>query len=136
MTHPSIIKKDITIQAPASKVWSMFVDPAFTRQMGGEYVSDWQVGSSLGWKGLNGQQLTNGVILKIETEVILQHSLFHSGTNSVMATITYELREHGEATTVNIQEEFSQPISEDELTASEEGWTAALNMVKELIEKK
>ena len=136
MTYPSEIKKDIIINAHASKVWGMFVDPTFTRQMGGEYVSDWQVGSSLGWKGLNGQQLTNGIILKIEPRRLLQHSLFHAGTDAVMAIITYELREHGEATTVSIREEFSQPVSEEELNASEEGWAAALAMVKGLIEKK
>jgi hypothetical protein len=55
--NSTVIKQNITIHAPASKVWAMFNDPVLTRQMGGEYVSDWKEGSSLGWKGLNGNCL-------------------------------------------------------------------------------
>ena len=69
------VEKSIEINAPASKVWQVFTDPAITRQIGGEYVSDWKVGSSFGWKGLDGKMVTNGTILKIEPEKLLQHNL-------------------------------------------------------------
>jgi hypothetical protein len=42
------VEKSIEINAPASKVWRIFTDPVLTRQMGGEYVSDWKAGSSFG----------------------------------------------------------------------------------------
>ncbi len=114
----------------------MFNDPQFTRQMGGEYISEWTVGSQLGWMGLNGQMLTKGTILKIEKERLLQHNLFYPDKNEVMAIITYELFEQDGQTAVTIQEDFINPITAQEKSNSEEGWKAALTMVKELFEKK
>jgi len=49
------IEDSIEISAPVSKVWRVFTDPVLTGQMGGEYVSDWKVGSPFGWKGLDGK---------------------------------------------------------------------------------
>jgi uncharacterized protein YndB with AHSA1/START domain len=136
MRNLTTVRQTITINATAAKVWSMFIDAQFTRQMGGEYVSEWTVGSSLGWKGLNGQMLTSGTILKIEKERILQHNLFYPGENNeVMATITYELYEKGGKTTVAILEEFMRPITKDEQSDAEAGWQTALTMVKGLLEK-
>ncbi len=123
------------IKAPRSKVWGMFNNPLLTRQMGGEYISDWKVGSSFGWKDTNGQMLTSGKILKIEQESVLQHSLFYPESNdSIMAIITYNLHESNGLTTVSIQEDFSSPINEVEREASEQGWIAALTIVKQLLE--
>jgi len=42
------IEDSIEISAPVSKVRRVFTDPVLTRQMGGEYVSDWKVGSPFG----------------------------------------------------------------------------------------
>ena len=55
----NLIEKSVEINAPVSKVWRVFTDPVLTRQMGGEYVSEWEVGSSFSWKSLDGQILTN-----------------------------------------------------------------------------
>src|SRR5687768_13920664 len=87
------VEKSIEINAPVSKVWRVFTDPVLTRQMGGEYVSDWKVGSSLRWKGPDGRMLTNGTILNIEPEKLLQHNLFSSDASSageITSVITYE----------------------------------------------
>ena len=136
MERQAAIKQNITINAPASKVWAMFNNPKLTRQMGGEYVSDWKEGSSFGWKGLNGQLLTNGKILKIEKNVILMHSLFYPDINDgIMAIITYSLHEHNGQTTVSIKEDFTNPITDEEKAAAEQGWIAALTMAKQLLEK-
>lgn len=87
-----VIEKSIEINAPVSKVWRVFTDPSLTRQMGGEYVSDWKVGSSFGWRTLDGKMVTNGTIMKILPDELLQNSLLNSvgSTNSV---ITYEFDE-------------------------------------------
>jgi len=130
------IKQTIRIKAPAAKVWGMFNDPQFTRRMGGEYISDWKAGSSLQWMGLNGQMLTNGIILNVEKERRLQHSLFYPGKDDqVMAIIIYELSEQDGQTEVTIQEDFADPITEEEKADAVNGWKAALTMVKNLFEE-
>ncbi len=135
MANQSLETK-IEINAPASKVWRMFTDPDFTRQMGGEYVSDWKVGSSLGWRGMDGNILTKGIIKKIEPERLLQHSLFVSpDSESIMATLIYELEEKDNKTFVRVTEDFTDPITDQEYIDSMAGWEAALSAAKELAEK-
>lgn len=133
-----LCKKSIEINAPVSKVWRVFTDPVLTRQMGGEYVSDWKVGSSFSWKGLDGQIQTNGSILKIEPEKLLQHNLFDSDTSStesIISVITYHFYERNGLTTILAREDFSHPINDEEYVAAIEGWDAALHSVKEIAEK-
>jgi uncharacterized protein YndB with AHSA1/START domain len=128
------IKKSIEIRAPASKVWRVFNDPVVTRQMGGEYVSEWQVGSPFNWKGLDGNVITNGKIMKIEPEKLLQHTLLNSvgTTNSV---ITYEFDEKNGMTTLQAREDFIEPITDKEYADAVEGWDTALQAVKETAER-
>ena len=102
--------------------------------MGGEYVSDWKVGSSFGWKGLNGTMVTNGTILKIEPEKVLQHTLFNS-VGSIDSVITYEFREKCHVTILHAREDFSKPITDKEYVDAVQGWDAALLAVKETAEK-
>ena|ERR1700754_892292 len=135
-TTQAPVKTVIIIDAPAQEVWRMFSDASFTRQMGGEYVSDWKQGSAIGWKGSNGEMLTSGKILSIEPGKFLQHVLFNNKTGAVQSTITYELIERDGRTTVNAWEEFSQPVTEEEFNDAEAGWKVALTMVKTLLENK
>ena len=129
------VERSIEISASASKVWQVFTDPAITTQIGGEYVSDWKVGSSFGWKGLDGKMVTNGTILKIEPEKLLQHNLFNS-VGSVNSVITYEFSEKNSVTTLYAREDFTQPVTDKEYADAVEGWKAALLSVKEAAEKK
>jgi uncharacterized protein YndB with AHSA1/START domain len=130
----SVISQTTEINAPPEAVWRVFTDPAVTRQLGGEYVSDWQVGSPFGFKGLDGQLLTNGTILQIEPGKRLQHQLFNS-VGMIDSVITYELEGHENHTTLHSREEFAHAISDEEYTASVEGWDAALMAVKTLAEQ-
>jgi len=135
MTY-TFLETSVEIDAPASTVWGMFTDPAFTGQMGGQYVSKWKVGSTLQWQNLNGQILTSGMILEIEPEKILKHTLFTSpDSSSVMATLAYTLSANGERTTIDIREDFVNPVTEQEYSDSIEGWNAALRGAKEIAEK-
>lgn len=130
------IEKSIDINAPISKVWRVFTDPVLTRQMGGEYVSEWKAGSSFSWKGLDGQTLTRGEILTIEPEKILQHKLLSTdGSSSVISVITYKFDEENGRTTIVAREEFSNPVGDEEYLGAIEGWEAALHSVKEIAEK-
>jgi uncharacterized protein YndB with AHSA1/START domain len=128
------IEKSIEIHAPISRVWQVFTDPVLTREMGGEYVSDWQVGSFLGWKGLDGKLLTNGTIMKIERERLLQHTLLNS-VGSVGSVITYEFVEKQGVTTIQTREDFNGAITDQELKDSTEGWEAALRALKVTAER-
>ncbi len=128
------VNHSVVIAAPSSQVWRMFNDAEFTRQMGGEYVSDWKVGSSIGWMGPDGVMFTDGVILQIQPGLLLQHSLFHPDTDEPMATVTYRLDEKDGKTTVKIIEQFTEPVTDDDHDDALGGWEAALDAVKELLE--
>lgn len=134
----NFVEKSIQIDAPASKVWRVFTVPSLTRQMGGEYVSDWQVGSSLRWKGASGELQTNGTILKIEPEKLLQHNLLSADSQtapSVTSVITYEFHEQAGHTELRAREEFAQAVNDAEYSDALEGWEAALQSVKAIAEK-
>lgn len=133
--HNALIEKSIEIHAPTSSVWQVFTDPAVTRELGGEYISDWKVGSSFGWKGLNGTILTHGTILQIQPEKLLQHHLFEPDRSSVMSSITYTFQEKDGHTTLLAREEFVKPLSDEAHADASEGWGIALQAIKEVAEK-
>ena len=137
MPH-SFIEKSIDINAPVSKVWRVFTDPVLTRQLGGEYVSEWKIGSSFSWKGLDGQLLTRGEIVTIEPEKILQHKLLSTDTTSpeyVISVITYKFKEENGRTTIQAREDFSHTVDDEKYDEAIEGWDAALQSVKEIAER-
>jgi uncharacterized protein YndB with AHSA1/START domain len=133
--HNALIEKSIDIHAPVSRVWKVFTDPTVTRQLGGEYISDWKIGSSFGWKGLNGTMLTQGTILQIQTEKLLQHHLFEADRSSVLSLITYIFQEKDGHTTLLAQEEFIKPLTETAYVEASEGWDVALQAIKKVAEK-
>ena len=135
MDRPTI-EKTIELNASIKKVWRVFIDPVVTRQMGGEYVSEWKDGSSLGWKGQDGMFYTNGTILKIETEKLIKHELLDLKDNSkLLAVITYEFKEIGERTILTTKEEINYEMTTDQIKDASDGWDQALNAVKETAEK-
>ena len=134
------VERSVEIDAPASTVWRVFTDPVLTREIGGEYVSAWNIGGSFGWKSLDGKMLTSGTILRIESQKLLQHNLFAPTTTGgerplVVSVITYELRGHAGRTTLVGREEFNAPLSVEQHRDATEGWDAALLAVKEVAEK-
>ena len=129
-----LVERSIEINAPASKVWQAFTVPAISRQMGGEYISDWKVGSTFGWKSADGIMLTNGTILQIEPEKLLKHNLLSANT-TIISVITYELREENGRTTLHASENFTNPIDDKEYADAVEGWNAALVALKDVAEK-
>lgn len=131
-----VIKKTIDINASTKKVWRVFTDPKVTRQMGGEYVSEWKVGSPFGWKGQNSSLYTNGIILELEPEKLLKHTLFDlKDNNSVLSVITYEFAKNGEGTILSATEEINYEITDYLFKEANEGWDAALQLVKYVAEK-
>ena len=124
-----LLEKTIHINAAPAKVWEVFTHPAVSRRMGGEYVTDWQVGSAFGWKGIDGRMYTQGVILQIEKNKLLQHHLFNPDGHSILSTITYELQDNNGSTLLRAKED---PVESYEDASA--GWDAALQAVKDLAE--
>jgi uncharacterized protein YndB with AHSA1/START domain len=135
MEKPTI-KKSIEISAPVKKVWDVFTNPSVSRQMGGEYVSEWKVGSSFSWKGSNGTVYTNGKILEIEKEKFIKHELFDlKDENRLLSTITYEFIDLGQKTILNTKENIEHKMTKTQTQDTSNGWDFALQAVKELAER-
>lgn len=129
------IERSIAINASPASVWRVFTDPSLTQQIGGEYVSEWKVGSSFGWKGADGNMYTNGTILQIEPGRLLQHNLINpEDGHSILSEITYTLQDNNGSTTLTAREDLVYDMSGKEYEDAVEGWDAALQAVKELAE--
>lgn len=132
----TVIKKTTEIKAPPATVWRVFTDPAVTRQIGGEYVTDWKTGSTFGWKGLDGRMHTRGTILHIEKEKLLQHNLLDpEGSELITSVITYSFEGKDGYTILSAVEEMAEPLAEEEYEEASAGWDLALMAVKETAEK-
>lgn len=129
-----IIEKTIEIKAPISKVWSVFTNPDITRQMGGYYDTDWEVGSSFGFRKSGGNKLTNGVLLEFQSEHMIKHSLYEPNSDTVMAILTYVFQEKDGYTVLIGMEEFIQPLDSATYTDASAGWESALDLVKQISE--
>ena len=133
------INKTVEIKAPVSKVWKLFTDPVLTRQMGGEYVSDWQVGSSFSWKGLDGKLYTNSAIVNIIPEKLLRHNNFKledtERKGEIISIITYEFKEENRKTTISTTEDFPEPLSDELYSDLSNGWNIVLMEIKQMAEK-
>lgn len=130
-----LLEKSILINATPAKVWQVFTNPEVTRKMGGEYVSDWETGSSFGWKGADGKMYTHGTILQIEPARLLQHQLFNTEDgHSVLSVITYELQDNNGSTVLFAREDPTYEMSQESYEDAAAGWDAALQAVKAIAE--
>ena len=131
----SFIEKTIEINATPKILWRAFTDPLITRQMGGEYITDWKVGNSLSWKGMDGNIYTNGIILQIEPAKILQHNLFNPDeAEKILSVITYRLDDNKGSTTLFAKEELTVEMTDEEFEQASESWGFALKLVKDKAE--
>ena len=132
----NLIKKTISISATPQAVWRVFTDPVVTKKMRGHYVSLWKVGESIQWKGEDGQFSTYGIILAIEPERLLKHSLYDMKTKSrTTSVITYKLEDNETHTVLHAEEVLSYDMREDDFEDALDGWDMALASVKDLAEE-
>lgn len=121
--------------APASKVWEYFTNPTLSRALGGEYVSDWKVGSEIAWKSLEGEIWTKGYILEMEPGIILRHTLIDMEyPDQIMLINTYTFEEDDGITLFTGKAEFKTPISDAEYDDATAGWKNLFGAIKELVE--
>ena len=149
MSHPLIVKSDITIEAPAVKVWDALTNPAQTRKymFGCEALSDWKAGSPLIWKGnFNGVELVavKGRILEIQPYRFLSYTAIDPNNSAIpdipenYLTVTCELSEEGGKTILTVsQGDYSVVADGDNRykhTVDGGGWDPLLIQIKQLVE--
>lgn len=142
MKQGLIAKVSITINTPIAKVWEALTKPEIIKQymFGTNVVSDWEVGSSIVWKGeWQGKSYEDkGKILKFEEERILQYSHFSPlmGKPDMpenYRTVTIELSSNGAQITVTLSQDNN--TTEEAREHSEKNWGMMLEGLKKLLEK-
>ena len=131
----SAVQKDIEVNASASKVWRLFTDPLLSREMGGTYDSDWNTGSSISWVDTSGAIQFRGVILHLEPEQFLQHSVIDE-TGAISSVITYNVHEVYGSTSIHVRENFMNPIDDASYNNAMARWDLMLKLMKETAEKR
>jgi len=131
----------ITINASAEAVWQALTTPDLIKQwfFGVDTETDWKVGSTLVHRGVyQGKPYEDkGEVLRFEPPSLLEHSHWSALSGKPDSPenyqqVTWELTEQDGATELVITE-HNLP-SEEAKAVSEEGWKAALNNLKELLE--
>ncbi len=142
MNKGLIAKSIIVINVPAARVWDALTNSEIIKQymFGTNVVSNWEVGSSIVWKGeWQGKSYEDkGKILKIEEGQILQYSHFSllSGQPDMPEnyhTVTIELTNNGVQTTIVLSQDNN--VTEEAREHSEKLWTMMLDDLKKLLEK-
>jgi uncharacterized protein YndB with AHSA1/START domain len=142
MNKRLIAKASISINTPVSKVWDALTNPEVIKQymFGTNVISDWREGCPIFWKGeWQGKKYEDrGVILKMETERLIQYSHFSplSGKPDMPEnyhTVTIELVSDGAETAVSLSQDNNE--TEQAREHSEENWKMMLASLKKLLEK-
>ena len=129
-----IIEVTIEIKAKLNKVWDVFTNPETTKQMGGYYDTEWEIGCSFRFKKTDGDRLTDGVLLEFQPGQLIKHNLYEPHSETVMAIVTYKFQEMDDYTLLTGKEELLQPLNNTSFDDASEGWKSALNLVKQLAE--
>jgi uncharacterized protein YndB with AHSA1/START domain len=137
-----MVKRSITVHAPASRLWKALTDPALVKQylFGTTVESDWKKGSPITYSG-EWQEKTyrdKGTILEVQENKKLQHSYWSSlsGTEDKPEnyyTVTYDLEPSGDDTKISITQEGN--MTEASAEHSGKNWEMVLEKIKELVEK-
>lgn len=142
MNNILIAKVSTAINAPITKVWEALTKPEIIKQymFGTNVISDWQVGSSIVWKGeWQGKPYEDkGKILKFEKERLLQYSHFSplSGKPDVLENyhaVTIELSGDEAQVTVTLLQDNN--ATEEAREHSQKNWQMMLGGLKKHLEK-
>jgi len=147
--EPLVVKSTISIDAPSSQVWDALVNPEKTKQymFGCETVSDWNVGSSLVWRGkYEGRDMVfvKGNIVAIEPEKSLTYTTIdpNSAIDDVSGNylhVTYSLVNENDKTILTVTQGDYNTVADGEKRYREaynngEGWNPILVEIKKLVE--
>jgi uncharacterized protein YndB with AHSA1/START domain len=133
-----IVKKNITINAPAQIVWDALTNPEKTKEyfFNCRVLSDWKAGSPIVFKGRMFWIIPiemKGTIKKITSGKLLQYTLSNRGKST--STVTDELTETDGKTTLHITDDVGQGEgAEKRYHKSVKGWDKILKGLKDLVE--
>ena len=142
MANKLTAKMEATINAPVSKVWRAFTDPAMIKQymFGTDTVTDWKKGSIISYSGVwNGKEYHDkGTIVDIVPEQRLHTTFFSSMSGKEdkpenYANVIYEVRPGGGNSIVTITQD--NIATEAELEHMKQNWGVVLEGMKKLLEK-
>lgn len=149
MQSPLLITNSISIKASISMVWDALINPEKTKiyMYGCETVSDWEIGSTLLWKGsYEGKEMifVKGTVLELVPEKKLTYSVFDP--NSTMPdipenylSVTYDLNSENGNTILTVTQGDYSKVAEGQRRYEQaydngEGWNPILNAIKKMIE--
>jgi uncharacterized protein YndB with AHSA1/START domain len=140
--NPLLLRKTVSIKAPASKVWEALTSPEWIKQylFGTNVISDWKVGSPIRFTGMwEGKEYEDkGTILKFEKGKIFQYNYWSSFSSlpdvpENYAVLTFEISSHGDRTELSLTQD--NIASEAALEHSNKNWEGVLQAMKGLLEK-
>ncbi|HEU5364658.1 MAG TPA: SRPBCC domain-containing protein [Hanamia sp.] len=148
MDKQLFIKNAIDIDAPASKIWNVLVNPEETKKymFGCETISDWKPGSDLLWQANyegKGTVFVKGKIIEIEPQKFLSYTTIDP--NSYIAdipqnylTVTYQLQEENGTTNLMVTQGDYSTVADGEKRFRETmqggGWEPILIQIKKKVE--
>jgi len=135
-------ESNVTIKAPADKVWQAMTDPALVKQwfFGTTVTSTWKEGEPIvfsgEWEGKSYED--KGIIQAIEPGRLLQYTHFSSRSEQADSpenyeVVSFELTEVADDTQLTIKEE--NLASTDARDKSLGLWKMALENLKKLLEQ-
>lgn len=143
------VKSEITINAPASKVWDALTNPEQTKKymFGCETVSDWKPGSPLLWQGnYEGKNtvFVKGNIISIQPDKFLAYTTIDPNSTiedipENYLTVTYDLSEENGKTLLTVTQGDYSKVANGEKRYEEafndgEGWNPILVEIKKIAE--
>ncbi len=150
MSEPLIVKSEITINAPAAKVWDALINPEQTKKymFGCEALSDWKPGSPLLWQmDYEGKPFVavKGNIVKIEPGELLVYTVIdpNSGMSDIPENyldVEYALTEQNGKTIFTVTQSGFENAADGEKRYKDtynngEGWNPILVQIKALVEE-
>ena len=141
MNRKLIATTSTSIYSSPSSVWKALIDPEIVKQYmyGAEVYSDWQVGSTITYKGVwEGRPYEDkGTILEIIPERVLSHTYWSplSGTDDFednYAHVTYHVSEYDDETTLTITQDNLE--TDEAVVAAEENWMKVAGNIKRILE--
>ena len=134
---------NVTINAPAAKVWDALVDPEIISQYlhGTQTITDWEVGKPIVWRGeWKGESYEDkGTVLAFEPHRLLKYSHWSpmSGGEDKPENyhdVTYELSERDDKTVLTFTQGNSHTQGEADNTVRS-FWAPALQIIKDITER-
>ncbi len=134
---------DITINAPAQRVWEALTNPELVKQWqyGSDLITDWKPGSPIKyhseWQGIVYDQW--GIVLEFTPNKLLKYTLFaprpgFDDKPENYFTMTYRLTEMDDMTKLTINQD--DPREQNDSDSSDDGQNSILDDLKSLIENK